>query len=53
MGKEPQRISHDMPTFKKSTSVYDWIKSMEKAVDLGLMRKVAMEEAIQTNLKQK
>lgn len=47
------RASHDMPTFKKSESIYDWIKSMEKAVDLGLMRKEAMEEAIQNNLKSK
>ena len=53
MEQEPTRASHDMPTFKKSDSVYSWIKSMEKAVDWGLMTKEVMEEAIQTNLKQK
>lgn len=53
MKEESTRVSHDVSTFKKSESMYDWIKSMEKCVDLGLLSKEVMEKAIQDNLKQK
>lgn len=42
---------HDAPTFKQAESTYDWIKGMEKAVDWGLMRKEAMEQAVKSVIK--
>lgn len=37
---------HDMPTFKKCETVYDWIISMQKAVEMNFLTKESMEEAI-------
>lgn len=42
---------HDMPTFSPAKSTYDWIKSLELYVQLGLITKERMEEMIKSKIK--